>query len=341
MEQVVIIKLLLLIVMGILPLIFGLLPLKIVDLLSKTEGKRSLQLSSLFISILSCFAGGVVLAVSLIELFPEAREGLSFLQEQDPFYHSYPFVELLCVWPCAVDVSINDSKGFNRNGGSSSRSDRNSTNYNSMEQTGEMDDAETGAIRTVPTSMYSSKDIDVEKRKAIVSAVTLVLAMSVHTSLEGFAFGIQNRLVGIYSLFFGILIHKILVFFSIGISLTQSLLPRRSLILILVTILSTFSPLGGVVGILVETSQLENHSKVLVTTILTSLSIGTFLYIALFEIISAERGKEHSKLLQWAGCTFGFILMAVVLSFFSHQHTPTGHSHHSHSVIHTSPTSVD
>jgi zinc transporter 1/2/3 len=190
------------------------------------------------------------------------------------------------------------------------------------------------------TSFTSSSDLNLkgsdiveeEKDRAVIGAATLVMAMLIHTALEGFAFGIQTRSTSITSLFFGIAVHKALVFFAVGLSLTQALPHKRWVVVICITLLASFTPLGGMVGILVEvrfaggscnngndraifqTSE-PSPAKAIASSVLTAISIGTFLYIAIFEILAHERHKNLPKLLQWAGCALGYTIMAGALLF--------------------------
>lgn len=55
----------------------------------------------------------------------------------------------------------------------------------------------------------------------MVNSLTFVVAFLFHVGLEGFAFGVQDSLGSITTLFFGIIIHKAVVCFSIGLSLSS------------------------------------------------------------------------------------------------------------------------
>lgn len=89
-------------------------------------------------------------------------------------------------------------------------------------------------------------------RKAVIEAVTFVLALIVHTSLEGFAFGVQQEITGITSLFFGIVVHKALVSFSVGMTLVRALPHNLKLVVGLIALLACFTPLGGVIGLALQ-----------------------------------------------------------------------------------------
>lgn len=65
-------------------------------------------------------------------------------------------------------------------------------------------------------------------------------------------FMLQESVVSMSSLFFGIITHKALVAFSVGMNLTKSLHRNRKLVVLLVVLISSFSPIGGVIGILIE-----------------------------------------------------------------------------------------
>lgn len=69
-------KLILLFFMFLIPIIFGLMPLKLYMYLSKKSKGQIGKNSAIAISLLACFCGGVILGVCLLELLPEARESL-------------------------------------------------------------------------------------------------------------------------------------------------------------------------------------------------------------------------------------------------------------------------
>ncbi|KAK6041075.1 hypothetical protein COOONC_11651 [Cooperia oncophora] len=52
-------------------LLFGLIPLKVMQTLARSSGKVEKR-ASFIISLLSCFAGGVFLAVCFLDMMPDA-----------------------------------------------------------------------------------------------------------------------------------------------------------------------------------------------------------------------------------------------------------------------------
>uniref|UniRef100_A0AC34QFP8 PIN-like protein n=1 Tax=Panagrolaimus sp. JU765 TaxID=591449 RepID=A0AC34QFP8_9BILA len=84
-------KIILLVVMGLVALVCGLIPIKLYDFLKKKAKWE--QHSSLVISLLSCFAGGVIVGVCLLDMLPEARENSKSLNDYK-FWKAFPFLEL-------------------------------------------------------------------------------------------------------------------------------------------------------------------------------------------------------------------------------------------------------
>lgn len=120
--------------------------------------------------------------------------------------------------------------------------------------------------------------------KPIVGAFTLVLALLIHTVLEGFAFGVQNSGVSVTSLFFGIIVHQALLMFSVGMNFAEKIPNNKILATILLIILSAAGPIGTVIGLLIEGSNMSETPKTFVITILNCFSIGCFLFVTFFDV---------------------------------------------------------
>lgn len=70
--------------------------------------------------------------------------------------------------------------------------------------------------------------------------------------MEGFIFGVQTKMLSLGSLFFGIIVHKCLVIFSIGIKLARQLGDRLRLAIGLIALLAFASPTSASIGLLVQ-----------------------------------------------------------------------------------------
>ncbi|KAI6228058.1 Metal cation transporter, ZIP family [Aphelenchoides besseyi] len=327
-------KLILLVFMFLVAFVFGLMPLKLHAHLTKNKGRIGRR-SQIALSLLSCFCGGVILGVCLLELLPEARESLEKIEAKLNWKAGYPYVELFTGVGLFIVYLVEEliGKFF---GLKHDHSDEGAKEAFRDIEIVEQGTADFGASKKVPdelgtpgtisprpstpaTSSSASLQKDNNemhnKRKAVANALSFVLALVCHTSLEGFAFGVQDEVMSISSLFFGIISHKALVAFSVGMSLTKALNHNLKIVFILVTMLALFSPVGGLIGILVQSTGTESTPKAITSAILTCFSIGTFLYIAFFEILAPERHNDsHPKLLQWLSCVLGFACMGLFIA---------------------------
>ena len=75
-------------------LLFGLVPLKIVNKLKFTS-HTSRSTTQRVISLLNCFAGGVFLATTFLHLLPEVKEGMEALLEERGVKTSFPITEFM------------------------------------------------------------------------------------------------------------------------------------------------------------------------------------------------------------------------------------------------------
>lgn len=132
--------------------------------------------------------------------------------------------------------------------------------------------------------------------------------------LSGFAFGVQDTTLSLETLFFGIIVHKALVMFSVGMNLTEKL-SRHSMtaLVTFIVMLSVFSPIGAICGMFIQGSNLFTVTKAIVTTTLTCFSIGCFIFVAFFEILCEERVKSHAPGCQFFACFLGFVCTALMM----------------------------
>uniref|UniRef100_F1LDE0 Zinc transporter ZIP2 n=1 Tax=Ascaris suum TaxID=6253 RepID=F1LDE0_ASCSU len=176
------------------------------------------------------------------------------------------------------------------------------------------------AARSSTTSVVrAAKDAIAARRvdgaSEIVKSITFVAAFTFHSSLEGFAFGVQDSALSAATLFFGIIVHKAIVAFSIGLRLVRSHPPRRIIVILLVIFVALTAPIGGAVGIAVRNSNIESVSKDIVSVVLTGFALGTFLYITFFEILYTEISSNNSKILQWLSTAIGFAAIALLMIY--------------------------
>ncbi|CAJ0955486.1 unnamed protein product, partial [Mesorhabditis belari] len=288
MEEVTNLKIGLLVAMGVFATIFGFLPIRLRSLKALSSDK------SYPLSLITCFAGGVFLAVCILDILPEAFEMLEEIESKNVTNSSIPwvgmltglgfflvhFIEIITDHCCAHSHQPSEEKLTKVlpriSSGLDLDSDR-ETSKNSEE---------------ISFQTTKSKDLN-----ALSKCLSLVFALSIHSALEGFAFGIQMEMKSTIALFFGIMIHKAAVFFSTGVRLSTSNL-SPALPIIFVFFLSAMAPFGGFVGLLIEGVEIPAKDKIMF--FLNCLSLGTFLQITFYELLVPESQKGFSKIGQFA-----------------------------------------
>lgn len=162
-----------------------------------------------------------------------------------------------------------------------------------------------------------------------VRSITLVVALSFHSLIEGLAFGIQDSTTATTALFLGIIIHKCIILFSTGVQLARTHAHQLLLVVVTIVLVSLMSPIGAGVGVAVEQSSGSSEARLVTIMFFSGLSVGTFIYVTFFEVLIHERDNEHNNLLKLFAILIGFILMAG-LRAMEEKHSHGGDDHHHH-----------
>ncbi|EGG22425.1 hypothetical protein DFA_04547 [Cavenderia fasciculata] len=156
--------------------------------------------------------------------------------------------------------------------------------------------------------------------------IILVFILSIHSIISGFTLGVESNYDIIYPLFIGIISHKWLEAMSLGVSLVRN---KSSFYetLKLVSLYSLTEPLGIVLGVAASVSVASTTA----TSLVLAFSSGTFIYIALMDILVVEfnesiKQSRLTKLVKLAFCIIGFLGMsALTLAFHSEDEEVEGH----------------
>ncbi|CAJ0604939.1 unnamed protein product [Cylicocyclus nassatus] len=320
-------KCILLAVMAIVVIFFGLLPIKILKVLKNKKGKVERN-ASFIISLLSCFAGGVFLGVCFLDLMVDAMESFAEWKEMAEMHSDYPFVPLFFMAGFFIVNILEEIVGkfCGHEHGVEERRQHAATVSISGANNDNLADCESKS--SCPSSIEEIDDEDTARK--VVKSLTFVLALLFHASLEGFAFGVMPTKVSVTTLFCGIIIHKAVVAFSVGTKLTEAH-PRKPWVVFgLILLIALITPVGGAIGISVESSDMDELTKNAVSCILVSLSLGTFIHITFFEILVPESLKGFNRFAQWLVTIVGFGIIAGMTTF-GHGHS---HEHHHHDHDH-------
>jgi zinc transporter 1/2/3 len=147
-------------------------------------------------------------------------------------------------------------------------------------------------------------------------ALIFILALSIHSFLEGLALGPLGK-GGIISFSFGLIFHKVLESFALGVSIMRAQF-KTSMNVTIITFYSILTPLGCALGILLK--HLEDKPGPTIQ-ILNGLAAGSFLFVSCIEMIPPEFHKKncHSKYKFLALC-LGFALIALINGLVPHEH---------------------
>lgn len=144
-----------------------------------------------------------------------------------------------------------------------------------------------------------------------------IFAFSVHSIFDGLAIGLQNRISDLWSMFFAISVHKLVIAFVVSIQLFDQS-KRLLLVAIHMAFFSVMSPIGILIVVLTENSLLEETSESNpIVILLISLATGTLLYIIFYEILQKDRCKSISGFVQFSAILVGFAVMTSINVFLS------------------------
>jgi len=146
------------------------------------------------------------------------------------------------------------------------------------------------------TTRNTASDSNSNNHKATTSlrflqGVVVILAFSAHSIFDGVAIGLQEESSRIWTMFFAICSHKLVVALAVGMELYEK---TRSLPMtaVLMTVFSSMSPLGIFLVILTESKVSGNDSPVII--LLQAVATGTILYIVFFEVLQRDRHPSSS-----------------------------------------------
>ena len=139
----------------------------------------------------------------------------------------------------------------------------------------------------------------------------LAIAFSAHSIIIGIALGTEDTLRRAVSLLIAILVYKISAVFALEVNLHRYRLLKGKLGKFNVLFLC-MTPLGILMGSTL-TAVLTGTAEQLITTTFDALAAGTFLYIALVDIIDVEFTRAKDKWFKFILVVFGFAAMATII----------------------------
>ncbi len=122
--------------------------------------------------------------------------------------------------------------------------------------------------------------------------------------------GLESSMASGMVIFIAIIAHKGSASFALGVSLVKSRINKTSIIWSII-LFSIMTPIGIAIGSVL--SQINSSRTVIwFETIFDALAAGTFVYIAVLDIINEVFERPQKRWIKFAILTIGFILMATI-----------------------------
>ena len=144
---------------------------------------------------------------------------------------------------------------------------------------------------------------------ATPAVYAILIALSIHSLLEGLALGAQRELRSALVIFAAILAHKSMEGFALGVSLARSTAPGVRALRLL-GLFAVATPIGIVVGATV--GALEGPTALACEAAFLSLAAGTFAYVATLDILREEFHEPGGRFAKWLWVVAGVSVMALL-----------------------------
>ncbi|XP_070569449.1 zinc transporter ZIP1-like [Ptychodera flava] len=324
-------KLIALFVLLIEVLLFGFIPLACVNAV-RTQDQFSL--TRRIISWLSCFAGGVFFATSMLHMLPEVRELIEEGIEGMGWHIHFAVAEFTtAIGFFLILVTETIAIFFHKRAVSSEVDDNTDEPVNEATETTALLDASVSIDDGDKENFHGKSPEDettvldhhhhehtvVDGGGSTLRSIMFLLALSLHSVFEGMAIGLQSDVAGTMELFLAIALHKGIVAFSFSLNLIQSKLSKCGMIMSVITF-AIMSPIGVAIGMIVSSTTSTGPEAVFANGILQALATGTFFYVTFFEILPHELNVKRDEILKVLFVIVGFAVMTVIDLAVPHHH---------------------
>ncbi|CAB3409586.1 unnamed protein product [Caenorhabditis bovis] len=309
-DSYLVLQIFLAIVMLVVTCVAGCVPLILLTVM-KRKGKD--QSKSGWLSYLSCFSGGVFMATCFLDIIPHIGENYEKLVDSYDLHLPVPAnqVFICCGFFLVYFIEEITARVFGQedHGHSHGTPPKHTENITTLV----VEEASPWVVSDEHTNLLKS--------------LTFAVAMSFHSLLEGFALGVQDTATGIYALFFSLLLHKSIEAFSVGLQISKTNSDKYKTVAFTILTYSLMTPIGSVLGTLLQNSSSTSLLKEGAILFLESLAAGTFIYVTFLEVLAHEKESGFNSLKQLSSIIFGFILILILQMVFGHDHGAEPHSH--------------
>ncbi|XP_068518770.1 zinc transporter ZIP1 [Anas acuta] len=254
------------------------------------------DLQSPGLSLLSCFAGGVLLGTCLLDLLPSYLAGIAAALEELRVPLQFPLPEFILAMGFFLVLVLEQA----------ALAQQDATDPNRGGEDEDEADVTTPSRALLPPDTPRAPPGSPKPPSPLRSGL-LVLALALHGALEGLALGLQEAGGAALRLGLALLLHKGLVGFSLGLQLLRGRL-RRGAAAACLLLFALTAPLGVAVG-----GGGAGPRQRLCRSVLEGLAAGTFLYVAFLEVLPRELGGPQERIPKVLALLGGFGLVTAVL----------------------------
>ncbi|XP_054252926.1 zinc transporter ZIP1 [Indicator indicator] len=244
------------------------------------------------LSLVSCFAGGVFLGTCLLDLLPDYLASISAALEGLRVTLQFPLAEFILAMGFFL-VLVLEQVAL-------------------AQQEPSMLSEETRALLPSSGSIQTplAQPAAASSARGAIRAGLLVLALALHSVLEGLALGLQEAEGAVLRVCLALLLHKCAVAFSLALKLLRGRL-RPPAVAACLLLFAMMSPLGVGLGTVVAAGA--GPRQRLCRGVLEGLAAGTFLYITFLEILPQELGVPQDRVPKVILLLAGFALVTAIL----------------------------
>ncbi|XP_050293462.1 zinc transporter ZIP1-like [Anthonomus grandis grandis] len=327
----------------------------LVGLLPACFSRHSRNRWPLFLSSLLCFGGGVLLSTSLVHILPEVKESVK--KEYKP-YAELMFCAgffILYIMDEIVHFFYGEAAGHSHHNGQQSNhhfafegngnlprrhsaapcknygaTDRKCWETTSLVRGEKSFPYNPNVFRAqsdsvlfcdeAPSQLCHQMHQDTCEKSAPTASLGLLVALSIHSLLEGLVVGLEETPSKVMLLLGAIASHKLVVGFCLGVELTSNEFITFCKHLVCILVFAGSSVAGIVIGLFI--SRLPTEITNVSIPILQALAGGTLLYVTVCEILPRERARWHQQhpkreagLIQLISVLAGFVTMTVLSKY--------------------------
>lgn len=275
---------------------------------------ESLQVS---LEIGSAASAGVILGAAFSHILPDAQAAFEQYIDESSNLKTYPYAEFICVGTLFVLLCI-DKLVVDRI--------IHQQRKESMDKDFQLEDGENIELScTAPVNQNSShpsfhnhfssalSESGHQHLKHLRTAYIFLIALSIHSIFDGLAVGSEDTIEGFYGLLIAVVIHKLLDGFALGIPIFYAKFSKAQSCIAL-AFCASMTPLGIIIGWM-ATEVINGQAGMLTRGIFSSMSLGSFLYIGLIELLPAGLQSPVYIEIKLGAAIFGWGIMALIAAW--------------------------